>query len=278
MHHDLHGKVAMITGSAKGIGRGIARRFAQEGCQLVLNDIAEDALETAAAELRGQGAQVLTLVADVGNRQQVEQMFAQAQAWRGGVDVLVNNAGWSVPVSHLLEMTETHWDDVMRTNLKSMFLCTQAAARAMVDTGRAGSIVCLSSFGAARAHRAMAAYDASKGGVEAFTRAAALDLAPFGVRVNAIGPGAIHTEFFDHEGVQGQRQRARPVPLGRVGQVQDVAGGAAFLASSDAAYITGQVLYIDGGMHAQLRPPEMDRPLPDSLHALRPADPTLHDQ
>jgi NAD(P)-dependent dehydrogenase (short-subunit alcohol dehydrogenase family) len=278
MHHDLHGKVAMITGSAKGIGRGIARRFAQEGCRLVLNDIAEDALEAAAAELREQGAQVLTLVADVGNRQQVEQMFAQAQAWRGGVDVLVNNAGWSVPVSHLLEMTEAHWDDVIRTNLKSMFLCTQAAARAMVDTGRAGSIVCLSSFGAARAHRAMAAYDASKGGVEAFTRAAALDLAPFGVRVNAIGPGAIHTEFFDHEGVQGQRQRARPVPLGRVGQVQDVAGGAAFLASSDAAYITGQVLYIDGGMHAQLRPPEMDRPLPDSLHALRPADPTLHDQ
>lgn len=279
MHHDLHGKVAVVTGSARGIGRGIARRLAQEGCKLVLNDIAEEALALTAAELRGQGAQVLALVADVGSRPQVEQMIAQAEAWQGGVDVLVNNAGWSVPVAHLLEMTEAHWDDVMRTNLKSMFLCTQAAARAMVQAGRAGSIICLSSFGATRAHRAMAAYDASKGGVEAFTRAAALDLAPFGVRVNAIGPGAIHTEFFDHEGLQGQQQRARPVPLGRVGQVQDVASGAAFLASSDAAYITGQVLYIDGGMHAQLRPPEMDRPLPDSLEELRRADPViLHDK
>ena len=103
------------------------------------------------------------------------------------------------------------------------------------------------------------------GRFEAFTRAAALDLAPFGVRVNAIGPGAIHTEFFDHEGSEGRRVRARPVPLRRVGQVQDIASGAAFLASDESSYVTGQVLYIDGGMHAQLRPPEMDRPLPASL-------------
>jgi len=272
MYHDLHGKVAMVTGSAQGIGRGIAQRLAGEGCKLVLNDIAEDALALTAGELREQGAQVLSIVADVGSRAQVAAMFAQAEAWQGGVDVLVNNAGWSVPVSHLLEMTESHWDDVLRTNLKSMFLCTQIAARSMVEAGRDGSIVCLSSFGATRAHRAMAAYDASKGGVEGFTRAAALDLAPFGVRVNAIGPGAIHTEFFEHEGVKGQKQRARPVPLGRVGQVQDIASGAAFLASSEASYITGQVLYIDGGMHAQLRPPEMDRPLPDSLGRFRRAD------
>jgi 3-oxoacyl-[acyl-carrier protein] reductase len=272
MHDDLHGKVALVTGGARGIGRGIAHRLAREGCRLVLNDIAADALAITAEELRSQGAQVLALVGDVGNGAEVARMFAEAHAWQGCVDVLVNNAGWSVPVSHLLEMSETHWDDVLRTNLKSMFLCTQAAARAMVEIGRPGSVVCLSSFGATRAHRAMAAYDASKGGVEAFTRAAALDLAPFGIRVNAIGPGAIHTEFFDDAGAEGQRQRARPVPLERVGQVQDIAASAAFLASDDASYITGQVLYVDGGMHAQLRPPELDRPLPDSLARFRRAD------
>ncbi len=274
MYGDLRGKVAVVTGSARGIGRGIALRLAREGCKLVINDIDEPALSAVAAEVRALGTEALPVHADVGSRHEVEDMFARVVSRHGGIDVLVNNAGWSVPVSHLLEMTEQHWDDVLRTNLKSMFLCTQAAARRMVEAGCRGSIVCLSSFGAPRAHRAMAAYDASKGGVEAFTRAAAVDLAPFGVRVNAIGPGAIHTEFFDAEGDEGRRERARPVPLGRVGDVHDIANGTAFLASSQASYITGQVLYIDGGMLAQLRPGEMDRALPPAVAGLKRADDT----
>jgi 3-oxoacyl-[acyl-carrier protein] reductase len=269
MYEDLQGKVAIVTGSGRGIGRGIALRLAHEGCRLVLNDIDEQSLAEVAAEVKALGAQVVPVRADVGRRGEVEDMFARTLTAYGAGDVLVNNAGWSVPVSHLLEMTEQHWDEVLRINLKSMFLCTQSAARCMVEMARSGSIVCLSSFGAPRAHRAMAAYDASKGGVEAFTRAAAVDLAPFGIRVNAIGPGAIHTEFFEPDGAQARMERARPVPLGRVGDVHDVANGTAFLASSQASYVTGQVLYIDGGMLAQLRPADMDRPLPQSLAGLR---------
>ncbi|MGN6765978.1 MAG: SDR family NAD(P)-dependent oxidoreductase [Rhizobiaceae bacterium] len=264
MFSDLPGKVAIVTGAARGIGRGIAMRLAREGCKLILNDIEEAALRSTAEETKALGGEVVTYVADVGRRDPVEAMFASAIEWQGRIDILVNNAGWSVPVSHLLEMSDTHWDDVLRTNLKSVFLCTQIAARSMIRTG-GGSIVCLSSFGATRAHRAMAAYDASKGGVEAFIRAASLDLAPFDIRVNAVGPGAIHTEFFDPDGSEGKKSRARPVPLGRVGEVQDVASGVAFLSSCESSYITGQVLYIDGGMHAQLRPPEMDRPLPGAI-------------
>jgi len=267
MAAEMKGKVAIVTGSGRGIGRGIARRLAREGARVVVNGLPDDPLSEVVDELRAMGADAVAVVADVGIRASVENLMQTAVTSFGGIDILVNNAGWSVPISHLLDMTEDHWDTVLRTNLKSMFLCTQWAARHMIDTGRAGAVVCISSFGASRAHRSMAAYDASKGGVEAFTRAAALDLAPFGLRVNAVGPGAIHTEFFDPEGEAGQRRRAHVVPLGRVGFPSDIAGAVAFLASADAAYITGQTLYVDGGMQAQLRPPESDIPLPEHLKA-----------
>ncbi len=267
MHKDLQNKVAIVTGSGRGIGRGIARRLVQEGAKVVINGLPDDPLQDVADELRALGGEVLSVVADVGLAVDVDRMMQATVDTFGGIDILVNNAGWSVPVAHFLEMSEDHWDKVLRTNLKSMYLCTHWAARHMVATHRRGAVVCISSFGATRAHRAMAAYDASKGGVEAFTRATALDLAPFGLRVNAIGPGAIHTEYFDPDGEAGQRNRARVVPLGRVGFPEDVAASVVFLASRDADYITGQVLYVDGGVQAQLRPPESDRPLPEHLQA-----------
>jgi 3-oxoacyl-[acyl-carrier protein] reductase len=183
------------------------------------------------------------------------------------VHIVVNNAAWASPIAHILEMDLDHWNTVMRGNLTSVYLHCHRAANIMVDQGIRGSIINISSFAAARAHRYMAAYDASKGGMEAMTRTMAIDLAPFGIRVNVVGPGAIHTEEYDLAGEEGKRRRGQTVPLGRVGYPEDIAGAVAFLASDDASYITGQTLYVDGGMLAQLRSPQVDAPLPESVKA-----------
>ena len=261
----LDGKVAVVTGSSQGIGRGVADRLAAEGCRVVVNGLDDGKPEAVAAALREGGARAIAVPADVGVPAEVDRVLDAAEREFGAVDVLVNNAGWASPISHLLEMSEEHWDTVLRTNLKSVFLFTRRVADLMVDRGRGGAIVSISSWGAVRAHRAMAAYDASKGGIEAFTRTAALDLAPFGIRVNAIGPGVIHTEGVPEQTPEEQRERARLIPLGRLGRPADVASAVAFLASEEAEYITGQVLYVDGGVFAQGRPPGLDRPLPETL-------------
>jgi 3-oxoacyl-[acyl-carrier protein] reductase len=262
----LSGRVAIVTGSSQGIGRGVAERLAAEGCRIVVNGLDDGKPETVAEALRASGAEAIAVPADVGVAAEADRVFETAVRAFGGVDVLVNNAGWAEPISHLLEMTEEHWDRVMRTNLKSVFLFTRRAADLMVDQGRGGAVVSVSSWGAVRAHRAMAAYDAAKGGIEAFTRTAALDLAPFGIRVNAVGPGIIHTEGGSAmQSPEQQAERARPVPLGRLGLPSDIASVVAFLASDDAGYVTGQVLYIDGGAMAQGRPPFADRPLTEAV-------------
>jgi 3-oxoacyl-[acyl-carrier protein] reductase len=263
----LRDKVAIITGSSRGIGRGIAERFAAEGARVVVNGRRIETLEPVAKALCDNGAQAIAVAADVGLADDVQHLFDATVEAFGGVDVLVNNAAWASPNAHFLEMDEAHWDEVIRSNLKSIYLCCSRAAHLMVDQGRQGSIVNISSFAAARSHRQMAAYDATKGGMEAFTRAIALDLAPFGIRVNVVGPGAIHTDEFDTGGEEARRRRGATVPLGRVGYPEDIAGAVAFLASDDASYITGQVIYVDGGMLAQLRSPQVDSGLPPSVQA-----------
>jgi len=260
----LQGKVAIVTGSSRGIGRGIADRLAAEGAKVVVNGRDRETIERVAESLRAEGAEALAVAADLGYREEVDRLFDEVLRKFGGVDVLVNNAGWASPVAHFLDLDEQHWDTVIRTNLKSVYLCSHRAANLMVDQGRAGSIISISSFAAARSHRAMAAYDASKGGIEALSRAMAVDLAPFGIRSNVVGPGAIHTEEFEPQGEEGRVERGRAVPLGRVGNPADIAGAIVFLASGDASYVTGQVIYVDGGMLAQLRSPQVDRRLPDS--------------
>jgi 3-oxoacyl-[acyl-carrier protein] reductase len=194
-------------------------------------------------------------------------MFKQVLDTWGAVDIVVNNAAWASPQAHILEMDENHWDVVIRTNLKSIYLHCHRAANIMVDRGTRGAIINISSFAAARAHRYMAAYDATKGGMEAMTRSMAIDLGPFGIRVNVVGPGAIHTEEYEPLGDDARIRRGQTVPLGRVGYPEDIAGAVAFLASDDASYITGQCLYVDGGMLAQLRSPQVDAPLPPSVAA-----------
>src|SRR5260370_2973753 len=259
------GKVAIGTGASRGIGKGIAKRLAQEGARVAMTARGAHALQAAAHDIEAGGGSVLAIPGDAGDTADVEALLKQVLDNWGGVDVLVNNAAWASPQAHFLEMDETHWDTVIRTNLKRVYLHCHRAANIMVDRGTHGSIVNISSFAAARAHRNMAAYDASKGGMEAMTRSMAIDLGPFGIRINVVGPGAIHTEEFEAAGEEAKRRRAQTVPLGRVGYPEDIAAAVAFLASADASYITGQIIYVDGGILAQLRSPQVDAALPESV-------------
>jgi NAD(P)-dependent dehydrogenase (short-subunit alcohol dehydrogenase family) len=263
----LSGKVAIVTGGSRGIGAGIAKRLAEEGAKVAITSRGAEQLEKTARAIESAGGTALAIPGDAGSKDDVEAMFARVlDAW-GGVDILVNNAGWANPIVHILEMDQEHWDTVIRTNLTSVYLHCHRAANIMVDRGTQGSIINISSFAAQRAHRYMAAYDATKGGMNAMTRTMAIDLAPFKIRVNVVEPGAIHTEEFEAAGEEAKQRRGQTVPLGRVGYPEDVAGAVAFLASDDASYITGQIVTVDGGMLAQLRSPQVDTPLPESVKA-----------
>ena len=263
----LDGKVAVVTGSSRGIGKATALRLAAEGANVVVHGKRDGGrLAPIVDQIKRSGREAIGVAADLGDEKDVARLFDETMRAFKTIDVLVNNAAWSDPKAHLLEMDAAHWDEVMRSNLRSVFLCTNRVANILVDQGKHGSIVNLTSFGGARAHRIMAAYDTTKGGVEAFTRAAALDLGPFGIRVNAVGPGAIMTEQFAEQSAEERARRGAVVPLlARGGDPDEVARVIAFLASDDASYITGQVLYVDGGVVAQLRSPQIDAPLPESV-------------
>jgi 3-oxoacyl-[acyl-carrier protein] reductase len=247
----LEGKVAVITGAGHGIGRGIAERYVREGARVAVNDVDAARAEEVAAAI---GEAAVAAPGDVSSSDDVERIFATANERFGPVDVLVNNAGLIDVERHVLEADEAWWDRVLDVNLKGQFLCALRAAKEMAPR-RTGCIVNLSSGGARQAHRGMVSYDASKGGVEAMTRALALDLAPYGIRVNALAPGAINVMGLSEEEA---RRRGETVPMGRVGMPDDLAGPAVFLASDDAAYVTGVVISVDGGLLVQQRSPQVD--------------------
>src|SRR5262245_6167571 len=233
-------KVAIVTGASRGIGKGIAKRLAADGARVAITARGADALNAVCAEITSAGGVALAQAGDAGSADDVNALFDRVVETWGAVDVLVNNAAWASPNAHFLEMDLEHWETVLRTNLTSVYLHCHRAANLMVDQGLAGSIVNISSFAATRSHRNMAAYDAAKGGMESMTRAMAIDLAPFGIRVNVVGPGAIHTDDELPRDDEAVLRRGKTVPLGRVGYPEDIAGAVAFLASDDAAYITGQ--------------------------------------
>ena len=261
MNRRLDGKVAVITGAGRGIGLAIARRFASEGARVVLGDIHQENVEAGARSIRDAGGEAIAVVGDAGLAADVDTLFVRTAEEFGPVDILVNNAAITTDQRHFFEGDEDWWDLFLRVNLKSQYLCTDRAARIMARHG-GGSIVNVSSGGATRAHRGMAAYDAAKGGTEAFTRTTAVELAPYGIRVNTLVPGLIATN--PNEPGWSLERRDATVPLGRGGSAEDLTGPALFLVSEDAAYVTGAKVLVDGGVLAQQRSPQVD--------TLRPQD------
>lgn len=246
----LENKVAIVTGAARGIGLAIAKRFIEEGARVVLADI-NDIDGAASAKHLGSSAHFVRC--DVGNSNDVQHLIeTTCKTFGGDIDIAVNNAGIN-SAADFLELKESDFDRVLRVNVKGSFLVGQAAARKMVAQVKAGKkpgcIVNLSSINASVAIPNHVAYSTSKGGVQQLTRSMALALAPYGIRVNAIGPGSIMTEMLS--GVAKDREAKRMIlsrtPLGRVGEPEEVAAVAAFLVSDDASYITGETIHPDGG-------------------------------
>ena len=248
----LSGKVAVITGAARGIGRACAERFAKEGATVVVSDIDEEEGEACAEAIRQSGGDATFDACDVGQKLDVRNLITSTVDQHGNVDICVSNAG-IVHGADFLDLKEADFDRVLNINLKGTFLLGQAAARKMVEqveAGRApGTIINMSSINSIFAIPNQVPYTISKGGVAQLTKVMALSLAPHGIRVNAIGPGSIMTDILksvanDQEAMDKIIART---PLGRIGDPSEVASVAAFLASDDASYITGQTIYPDGG-------------------------------
>ena len=262
------GQIVVVTGAGRGIGRAIAQRFGGAGAHVAVNDIDGKSADETKATIVDAGGSAISIVADVSDGSQVNEMFDATIEAFGTVDVLVNNAGLIGPMLHVLEADETWFRHIIDVNLTGAWLCCHRAAQIMARKG-SGAIITMSSGGATHAHRAFAAYDASKGGIEAMTRAMALDLGPYGVRVNALMPGSIDTE--NHDAAE-RAFRGMNIPLERIGEPDDMAGPALFLASADASYITGEVIRVDGGMLAQQRSATVDIRPPSSFPRIEDLD------
>ncbi len=242
----FEGRVAVVTGGAKGIGRAVVARLSAEGAKLVVVNRDRAALEAAAAELKCQGREALALSADISDAAAVEALAAKVLEAYGRVDILVNNAGMTRD-GLLLRMGEEDWDAVLDVNLKGAFLCTREFTRAMVKQ-RWGRVVNLSSVIGLSGNAGQANYAASKSGLLGFTKAVAKELASRHITVNAVAPGFIETAMTDSLSDKVREALLARIPLGRLGSPEDVAHAVAFLCSEEAGYITGQVLTVDGGM------------------------------
>ena len=248
----LDGKVAIVTGAARGIGRAVAAALASEGASVVIADVSGDGAEDAAASIRTDGHAAIGVAVDVSVRGEVEALVAAAEKAFGTPSVLVCAAGITTNGGEttFLELTDEEWGRVFDVNLGGTFLCSQVAARRMVAAGIGGSIITFSSIGAQRPMYGVPAYHTSKAAVSGLTRALAVNLAHHGIRANALAPGYILTDMM-RSVMLGDEERHRAlvsrVPEGRLGQPDDVVGAAVFLASDESTYITGHVMHVDGG-------------------------------
>ena len=244
------GKVALVTGASRGIGRGIATRLGADGATVVVN---YESNETAGREvveaIKAAGGEASSYAADVSERSQVDSMIGTAVDRYGRLDIMVNNAG-ICPFRDFLDLTEEVWDRVLDVNLKGTFLCSQAAARVMIEGGRPGRIIAISSISAVGAGAQQAHYCASKAGQDILMKCMALQLGPHGITCNSVAPGVIATDI-NRDALADPAAQAywrKRTPVGRVGEPGDIGGMMSFLASEDAAYITGSFVVVDGGV------------------------------
>lgn len=242
----LKGKVAIVTGASRGIGRAIALRLASEGADVIVTATSLESAERTASEVEKMGRQALPLAINVATYEEVESLIKEALAKFERIDVLVNNAGITQD-NLLVRMTEEQWDDVLKVNLKGTYNCIRAATRTLMKK-RSGRIINITSVVGVMGNAGQANYAASKAGIIGLTKSVARELASRNIQVNAVAPGFIQTDMTDALPDDVKANLGTTIPLGKVGDAEDVAAAVAFLASDDAKYITGQVLRVDGGM------------------------------
>jgi NAD(P)-dependent dehydrogenase (short-subunit alcohol dehydrogenase family) len=244
----LESKTALVTGASKGIGKSIAIEFARRGADVAVNYLTDAAgAESTVREVRALGRNAVAIQADVSKGGDATRLFEQALSRFSALDILVNNAGGQV-WKPFVELTESEWDQVIATNLKGCFLCTQLAARHMIARNGPGRVINIGSGCNKLPFPNLAAYTASKGGIEMLTKAAAVELGRHRITVNCVAPGAIEIERTRQEAPGYAETWSAVTPLARVGQPLDVAQAVAFFASDEAEFITGQTLWVDGGL------------------------------
>jgi len=249
---DFSGKVAIVTGSGSGLGRGIARRFAEAGARVIVHYLkSADGANLVVSDIRARGGTALALQGDLANESDTARLFSETVNAFGRVDILINNAG-IYPLANIVDMTVTQWDDVVDANLKSAFLCTREfarQARAQSDSSEtAYAIVNITSIEAENPAPMHAHYNAAKGGMTMLTRSTAFELAPLNIRVNAVAPGLIWSETLESNWPDGVDRWQRTAPLKRLGMPEEVADAGLFFASPASRWITGATLLVDGGV------------------------------
>jgi NAD(P)-dependent dehydrogenase (short-subunit alcohol dehydrogenase family) len=243
----LKGKVAIVTGGAAGIGKSIALALADEGADIGIIDIQDVKAQAVAQTIEGKGRRALAIHCDVGDSTQVDGAVATVVARFGKLDILVNNAAIIAP-GLFWELGDDDWAKIIRTNLTSVFYCSRASARVMIGQGHGGRIISMSSIHATLSEPSAGPYTAAKGGIEAFSRTMATELAPYKILVNCVAPGATYSELTIPMYTEAVKKSLfERVPLKEIAQPEWIAAGVVFLASDDSRYMTGQVLTIDGG-------------------------------